>query len=848
MKIRRMKLHVLLVPVLIFVFGFQTARAEETITVSNSVVAQPTNWTRQISLSKFHPKNGKLIEVRSSVSSRLLGDVKYESLELNPATLTIGMDATITLLGIDGQPIATAFPMQSILTDVSGFDGFWDFDGSSGGQITNLIASDIAQADTITNPTELQAYVGTDELFLGLRGNGRSYIEGTGNLSSIFNLDAQAAVTLTYVYEPPSIDLEKLTNGVDADSAPGPVVESGTTVQWEYIVENSGLNSLIDIVVNDDQGVDVSCPKSTLAPLEKMTCTASGIATTGQYINLGFVSGQPTLDDGTPVGERVSDSDLSHYFGSATSGSIGDSIWLDTDGNGTQNNDEPSLEGVTVRLLDEQQSEIATATTDVNGYLFENLPAGVYLIEVDSSTLPSGATPTFDADGIQTSHISKIDLQANEANSLQDFGYTIATIDIETHTNGDDADTPIGPNAIVGDSILWAYTVTNTSSVTVTNIEVTDNQAGIILCPKDELLPGERMICTTEGTAQPGQYSNTGSVSGLVGSPIGIEVTDSDPSHYFGVVPTVEIETRTNGEDADTPTGPEIPAGDAILWEYSITNTSPITLVEILVSDSAGASVTCPETVLGVGSSMTCTAAGIAELDQYENVGSVIGLAGSSAGPEVSNADPSHYLGINTAPKCPADLLPKIEFLGGTETKVEAQKTFVLPEGFDVFLVKRTHNGPFRFDIESATTTEADGRSYTTSWGKIERVWACAGNCTFTQALEGSVEIGQVKKGATIHAMVIDNDVDERYLWWAANSSQNQVEQITGEGMTNYLRYTVPVDATWHIFSEDSVGVVSLCIEHSPAGVSSSDDEEFNDVKFSRETVLPFVVLPANRP
>ena len=41
--------------------------------------------------------------------------------------------------------------------------------------------------------------------------------------------------------------------------------------------------------------------------------------------------------------------------------------------------------------------------------------------------------------------------------------------------------------------------------------------------------------------------------------------TDTDPSHYYGTVTGgIDIEKATNGVDADTPTGPMIPAGDTV--------------------------------------------------------------------------------------------------------------------------------------------------------------------------------------------------------------------------------------------------------------------------------------------
>jgi hypothetical protein len=109
----------------------------------------------------------------------------------------------------------------------------------------------------------------------------------------------------------PGIDIEKATNGEDADSPTGPVVAVGSTVTWTYVFTNTGNVNLTGVTVTDDQGVGVSCPKTVLQPGEAMTCTASGTATAGQYANLGTATGTPPEGGGTPP----TDSDPSHYFG-----------------------------------------------------------------------------------------------------------------------------------------------------------------------------------------------------------------------------------------------------------------------------------------------------------------------------------------------------------------------------------------------------------------------------------------------------------------------------------------------------------------------------------------------------
>jgi len=106
-----------------------------------------------------------------------------------------------------------------------------------------------------------------------------------------------------------AITLEKLTNGIDADTAPGPGVTVGATVLWTYVATNAGTVALTNVSVTDSRGVTVTCPKTTLAPGESMTCTGSGTATAGQYSNVGTASGTPA------GGSAVTASDPSHYYG-----------------------------------------------------------------------------------------------------------------------------------------------------------------------------------------------------------------------------------------------------------------------------------------------------------------------------------------------------------------------------------------------------------------------------------------------------------------------------------------------------------------------------------------------------
>ena len=118
-----------------------------------------------------------------------------------------------------------------------------------------------------------------------------------------------------------SVSIRKSTNGEDANDAPGPTITVGSPVTWTYLVSNTGTMPLTGVVVVDDRGVTVTCGQSTLAVGQSMTCTGSGVATLGQYRNVGTVTANWT-------GGQVSDSDASHYLGRALDDEEGPKVQL----------------------------------------------------------------------------------------------------------------------------------------------------------------------------------------------------------------------------------------------------------------------------------------------------------------------------------------------------------------------------------------------------------------------------------------------------------------------------------------------------------------------------------------
>src|SRR5262249_26245005 len=149
------------------------------------------------------------------------------------------------------------------------------------------------------------------------------------------------------------------------------------------------------------------------------------------------------------------------------------------------------------------------------------------------------------------------------------------------------------------------------------NWGVSDDHNLPTLCPRIfVLVPGKQVACFSGGTAQPGQYTNVGTVTAQ-SVLTGTAVTASDPSNYFGVQGGIDIEKSTNGVDADAAPGPFIPVGSPVTWTYRVTNTGNSDLTNVGVVDFQSVAVSCPQTTLAAGAFMDCTGSGISIPGQY---------------------------------------------------------------------------------------------------------------------------------------------------------------------------------------------------------------------------------------
>ncbi|WP_353931014.1 SdrD B-like domain-containing protein [Okeanomitos corallinicola TIOX110] len=291
--------------------------------------------------------------------------------------------------------------------------------------------------------------------------------------------------------------------------------------------------------------------------------------------------------------------------------SLGDFVFEDSDGDGTQDAGEPGIGGVTVNLLDSNGDVVATTTTDANGgYEFTGLIPGDYQVQfvppagydftkanigddaTDSDavggltqtvTLTSGEfNDTLDAGLIRTASLGDRVWLDNNANGVQDAGET-GVSGVQVTLTGGGADGVIG----TGDDTTETTTTDANGNYQFTNLN-----------------PGEEYQVTF---SQPAGFNftqqNAGSDDG-VDSDADIATGESQivtlasgennltiDAGLIQLNPGIDIEKFVNGADADTAAeAVEIAPGDNAVFTYQVTNTGNVSFAanEVIVADDNG--------------------------------------------------------------------------------------------------------------------------------------------------------------------------------------------------------------------------------------------------------------------
>ena len=202
-----------------------------------------------------------------------------------------------------------------------------------------------------------------------------------------------------------NVTVELIDPGVDASFG------TADDIIFTAVTDTDGRYLFTRLVANKTYAVDVDesslpagltqTPPSTLAGADFGNQDHSGA---GYQVSIGGM--EPLENLTADFGYNWNpDNDVN---GNANTAAIGDRVWIDADGDGTQDPGEAGIPGVTVNLIGPgtdgffgtgDDATLETDTTDANGnYLFDGRAAGAYQVQVVDTTLPSGHTWTQSGD------------------------------------------------------------------------------------------------------------------------------------------------------------------------------------------------------------------------------------------------------------------------------------------------------------------------------------------------------------------------------------------------------------------------------------------------------------------
>ena len=165
-----------------------------------------------------------------------------------------------------------------------------------------------------------------------------------------------------------------------------------------------------------------------------------------------------------------------------------------------------------------------------------------------------------------------------------------------------------GAYAGPGQLLFYRFTVTNTSTVVLSAITVTDLPALTdIHCPLPTLDPGQQQICTgtyttTQADVDKGSVTDTATADGTPpGSQTPVTSALSSATVPAGQNPAITVRKSAHPGQVSTD-------GQVIHYTFLVQNTGNVTLTGVHVTDTRLPAIHCPLSTLAPGQLETCTA------------------------------------------------------------------------------------------------------------------------------------------------------------------------------------------------------------------------------------------------
>ncbi|MBK7878793.1 MAG: choice-of-anchor E domain-containing protein [Planctomycetes bacterium] len=209
---------------------------------SRTVPLAPTNFATSITVPKFDPALGQLVNVGITARWQAPAQFQVENQDPFPILMTVTYAASLELMRPDASPLLTSNLSANANPPLGAFDGVLDFAGPSGFSLA-LPNDDVGQTSPPTSPADLALFTGAgafDTIALPVVAQAAMSHIGGGNITVSQSLRAGVSVDISYTYDPARGIRAFRTNTA---RAPGRVVENF------IVVENTGGLTATDVEV-----------------------------------------------------------------------------------------------------------------------------------------------------------------------------------------------------------------------------------------------------------------------------------------------------------------------------------------------------------------------------------------------------------------------------------------------------------------------------------------------------------------------------------------------------------------------------------------------------------------------
>ena len=617
--------------------------------------------------------------------------------------------------------------------------------------------------------------------------------------------------TATPIASTASISLDKRSGGVtDLD---GNGADAGDTVAYTFVVTNTGALTLDPVVVDDPTVGAVACPATALDPGSSTTCAATYTLVQAD-VDAGSVANTATATGTPPLGTQP----VSAVDSTSTTIPRSAGIALDKAAGAPSGN----VAGDTIdyTFTVSNTGTVSLAGVHVNDPLLSSVSCPVAVLAPGASTTCT-ATYTLTQADVDSGSVTN----TATATGTPPPGLTAPTASDSTATTvtadpaislDKRAGSPSGNTA--GSTIDFTFVVTNTGTVTLTAVAVTDPLVGTVTCPQATLAPGETTTCRagyslTQSDVDAGHVANIATASGT--PPTGPATSSSDSTD----TPVVATPALSLDKRASVPSGHD--AGDTIDYEFVLVNTGNVTLSPVSVTDPRVGTVACADTGLAPGDSTSCTAS--YALTQSDVDAGVVNNTATASGTSPTGTTVTASDSTSTPIPSEASVVmdkqagtPSANYAGGT-----VDYTFVISNDGNVTLSLLTVTDIRTGAVTCPTTTLLPGETTT-----------CTATHTLTQA---DVDSGHVANSAIVTATTPSGSsvsggdaTDTAVPAGPAISLDKQAAAPTGHVAGSTIAYTFLVTNTGNVtlssvgIDDPLVGAVSCPVATIAPGASVS--------------------------